>query len=215
LSYRRLSQVVLEEIAVCSGLDGGVIVDSSKTAYHAGERPSALRERAGLDVYVVHLVRDPRAVVWSVVGRGSNRSLEGAAHRPVLGWLAPIAGWIRANRIAERLQIEFGASRYLLIRYEDLVANPDAQLSLVEDFLRLPAGRARTTREGHQLGGNRTRFSSTIEIRPDMEWRDRLPVLAQWLIVLVTWLPMRRYGYLGGRGRPQRRSRPFRRATSS
>ena len=50
------------------------MVDSSKTAWGVLRSPFRLRREMGPNFHLVHLVRDPRAVFWSVLKQKSRRA---------------------------------------------------------------------------------------------------------------------------------------------
>ncbi len=87
------------------------------------------------DAQYVHLVRDPRAVVASIrrVGRRhgwGGRGLAGGADK-----------WERTQRAAERWRRRLRADQFHELRYEDLVADPAAELTRLVAYLELdPAG---------------------------------------------------------------------------
>ena len=66
--YAEVWRTIIEAISRVSGRY--VIVDSSKTTRGCARRVQVLSELCGFRVKVIHLVRDPRAVMWSVL-RGS------------------------------------------------------------------------------------------------------------------------------------------------
>jgi hypothetical protein len=79
------------------------------------------------DARVVYMLRDPRDRYASIRNRwGEDRSrVAGATGR-----------WLQSLRAAQR-GAERYADRYLIVRYEDLAADPDATMRAVCDFLEL------------------------------------------------------------------------------
>jgi hypothetical protein len=91
------------------------------------------------DVRIIHIVRDPRAVLASQKNRWRMKGL-GASHLPSWEMLRnrvnyhPITIsklWIAANR--EALALE-NASRFRLVRFEDLVAEPESTVRSLCEF---------------------------------------------------------------------------------
>jgi hypothetical protein len=89
------------------------------------------------------------------------------------------------------------------LRYEDFVADPEAALGRIGSLVGLDltdvakaAASGQPMRAGHNVGGNRTKKSGYITLRPDeQEWKSALSPAEQRLSwVLTGWL-MRRYGY--------------------
>ena len=194
--YGALWRSVLAGIAAEAGVR--YVVDSSKSTRETGGRALALAALAGASVRVVHLVRDPRAVAWSLL-RGSNRKLEaGEPARLAGGSARPLVGWVAANLRAA------AAGRRLptaMLRYEDLVRNPEAEIARLGRELHLDLS---TVIEGirsddpipgsHGVAGNRLRRSGRQRLHEDREWASALPYRAR-LLAAVTWPMARRYGY--------------------
>ena len=195
-------RTIFTSVGARTGAD--VVVDSTKSGRGDRLRPLLLR-RAGFDVRVVHLVRDPRAVTWSVA-RGGNRAIEaGSATTGVSRYLRGIAGWLLANVTAEVLtNAAFrGRDRSIRVRYEDLVDDHRGVVQAVCSFAgvdptQLPPEAGETA--GHAVSGNRMRRSGSLRVRADTEWETALPRMAR-VLCLVTVPLAHRYGYrlLGSR----------------
>lgn len=177
-----------------------VVVDSSKTPVE----PLALMTMTDLDVRVVHLVRDPRAVAYSV-----SRT-KAAPDRPVTGVMTtmhPLScalRWLFANEIIAQQLRRVAGDRYMLCRYEDFAADPDATGERIRGFAGMPAdGLARTGPEDdgavetHSPGGNPVRLARgrRLSIEPDRRWRHGMSV-SDRLWATAPALPLlRRFGY--------------------
>lgn len=138
-----------------------VLVDTSKERMRARD----LRHWLGMDLRVIHLVRDPRGVVASSVRRGRDGGdVRAAAVR-----------WSKINAAILNAMAALPEDRRLVVRYEDLCTDPDAVLRRIARFLDLDPGRVAeaTDRERHVLG-NRTRLVPITEIRLDERWRSEL-----------------------------------------
>ncbi len=77
---------------------------------------------------VIHIVRDPRAVVCSAIkafssGRFTDWNVYGAANY-----------WVRCVEVHAQAE-KSGSDRYMLLRYEDFVTEPERTLSSVSSFL--------------------------------------------------------------------------------
>lgn len=162
---RRQLRVTLDRIAafadVVTGLAGArVFVDASKRP----ERPMFMRLHPRLDVRVVHLVRDGRAVACS-----SMRNLGWSVERAADSWLADN---LRSEAACRRLP----AGRWVRVRYEDLCADAGGTLARLHRFAGVtPCDEVPRFREQEQhVIGNRMRLDSLGEIRPDERWRETL-----------------------------------------
>ncbi len=176
-----------------------VIVDSSGDPTHG----LILSQIPSIELHVVHLVRDPRAVAFSWTR---------ARRRPEIHWTAenmPIAHvktsatqWMMHNTIAELLSQS--SASYCRLRYEDFVANPDAALSkilLPYDWIHVrPSGIAErkiVLEPAHTVSGNPMRFKhGSLTIQLDDEWRRAMRPRDRRWVTAITWPLLTRYGYL-------------------
>ena len=99
--YVRLWRETFQAIRQTSGK--GLVIDSSKCSRLGYYRLPLLAKYLDVPLRVVHLVRDPRAVMWSV-HRGTNRQLaEGCRQRPWGGMARALLSWMFSNVVVERL----------------------------------------------------------------------------------------------------------------
>ncbi|MBA3728051.1 MAG: sulfotransferase [Actinobacteria bacterium] len=198
--YVRILDPLLRAIGHVSG--AGVIVDSSKTPSHA----LLLRKVPGMDLRLVHLVRDSRGVVysWRRSTRGKERRRKLRSLRTRLGMSAAASmRWLSYNARIPSLGA-LGVP-YHLVRYEDLVREPRANLQRVLDHAGSPAEGFSLPflRNGgvllgpnHTVYGNRLRFSSgELALRVDDEWLQKMPGLSRAWVTAMTFPLLRRYGY--------------------
>ena len=198
--YSMLWRRTFQEIRQKSGCR--IIIDSSKTSRLAFDRLPLLAKAFGPSIKVIHMVRDPRAVMWSVQ-RGSNRLMAQGRTAVKLpgGRLRGLAGWMLSNALAERAMHLHPELQVLRIRYEDLVAQPTATLRRLSTFLgknivlpeTQPPSSARIP-AAHSVAGNRMRASGSLRLKADNAWRQNLTPLSR-LISISAWPQMRKYGY--------------------
>jgi hypothetical protein len=197
-SYARLTLAFFESIRAVSGKS--IIVDSATVPL----RTFVLGMVPGIDLYAIHLVRDSRGVITS-----RRTTLSGGP--PPGNWRSytgnpmwkTIVLWIASNLVSEWVCGQLGPERTIRVRYEDFVADPRATLGRIASLIGIDladvadaAASGKPMQAGHNIGGNRTKKSGTITLRPDAEeWKIALSPVEQWLSwVLMGWL-MRRYGY--------------------
>jgi len=160
-------QVAFLEALRAARPEASIYVDSSKTARLARNRPRVLHGH--VDLRVIHLIRDGRAVLQSTM-RGSNRALEKSdVAAPIPTWRT-IAGYTMANRAAASLRRTVGHAQYRVLRYEAFTENPDAVLAELAAFLDVPFvsdWRVRPIGVEHRFAGNRNRNDVAIEVRRD------------------------------------------------
>ena len=153
-----------------------------------------------VDLQVVHLVRDSRAVAFS-----HQRFKKYSPHRADSGHLPRSAPWQTAlawNATTLLMRSSLLPAARLLC-YEDFVADPAAAVQgLWEmigeplpplDFLREPVLRLN---QGHTVAGNPDRFQSEVTLRPDLEWQAKMRPADRRLVTALTWPLLLRLGYL-------------------
>jgi hypothetical protein len=147
----------------CLDLSGkAVFVDSSKDP----QRPKWLYRTRGIDLRVIHLVKDVRAGTASFM---KHHNIEDAAKAARL--------WRRANLEADRTLRQLPRERWLRVYYQDLCADPQGVLDRVTDFVgvaRRPMPENFRDQEHHILVGNEMRFGDSRSIQHDTSWRARL-----------------------------------------
>jgi len=191
-SYRATLRRLYEAIAGVSG--ARLIVDSSKDVSH-GYALRGIGEP--LELYVLHLVRDSRAVAHSWQRKKFNPGSGDDMNR--YGLVRTSAEWTAINALTA-LHAPLGA-RYRMLRYHDFVADPRAAVSSVLEFVgeptehvRISARRTVDLGEDHTVAGNPIRFRrGEIEVRRDDEWRERMPRRSKALVTALTLPALARF----------------------
>jgi hypothetical protein len=179
------------------------VVDSSKAASH-GLLLQAVPE---VELHVVHLVRDSRAVAHSWQRRKRMPEVHWKeAYMPVFAPRKSALFWSLENLALELLRLR--ARSFTALRYEDLVREPRAALARVLERLGergvspgfLAGGRLELG-ENHTVAGNPLRLRrGEIEVKLDAEWRSKMPRAQAAEVTALTWPLLARYGYLGRSG---------------
>lgn len=172
--HERLYRVAAEHAGA------SVVVDASK-----GPAPAlALRRAPGLDVRILHLVRDVRGVAYSWSKSDVERphaTQDTYQHMANFSVARTAARWTRIE--AEALAMTSLARHGATIRYEDLVADPGPTLQRALGDLGLPVpatvdhvqGQVVTLGPSHGIGGNPSRFRlGEVRLRVDEAWRGAL-----------------------------------------
>lgn len=183
--------------AVARQTGAGVIVDSSKNPSYGW----VLSSLPGFDVRVVHLVRDPRGTAYSWGRRRVRTDATAGREMDRFGPVKSTALWTLWNGVTELLWS--GSDRYLRLRYEDLVAQPEQSLRRVCELLGLDkpdlafvqGGQAELA-TSHTVSGNPGRMASgTVLLRPDLEWQRGMSRRDRRVVSALAGPHLRRYGY--------------------
>ena len=177
-----------------------LVIDSSKHPSLA----HCLRRQGGVDLRVLHLVRDSRAVAYSW-GRAVRRpDTDRQSYMTRYSPAVAAAQWNGQNAAFHLLR----GVPVMRLRYEDVVAAPEAAVRRIAAFSGLPApGRLAflgagwaELEPGHSVSGNPMRFATgKIAIRPDERWRADLPAGPRREVTALTSPLLAAYGYLGSR----------------
>jgi hypothetical protein len=205
--YGELHRRLYQAIAEVSG--ARVVVDDSKWP-----APAFALSKAGIDVRVLHLVRDARGVAYSWAksdvarphdtGRGHTMPTHPVAST-ALRWSAfqAEAGWLVRR-----------AHTATTVRYEDFIGQPVPTLDRATRQLGQPVGSLRhlsadsvTLGSSHGLGGNRSRFlTGEVPLRLDEQWRSAMSTKDRRVVTALALPGLVAYGYLPRRGAEPRGS---------
>lgn len=174
-----------------------VIVDSSKLPSYG----FVLGMTPNIDLYVVHLIRDPRAAAYSYL-KEPRPDADERTYMPRVNIVKSSLLWDIWNVSSEVLWRR-SSGRYMRLRYEDFVEKPrrtveDILGMLHEDTCRLPFVGERGVELGvsHTVSGNPNRFrTGPVQLRPDEEWSYRMGPREKTLVTLLTLPLLARYGY--------------------
>lgn len=209
-AYERIYRAVAEVTG------SGVIVDASK----GPALGLALAGASGIDLRMLNVVRDPRAVAWSWQRRVERPhaagtdvrtavNAEGSAHSSAeeMWRIAPHRSAAQWSALQLEMQAIAGPGKVpsARLRYEDFVAAPVASLVAAAEALGLPLsttdlppvedGRV-VLGPSHGLSGNPGRFrSGPLELRRDDGWKAAMPAADRAVVTAITLPLLRAYGY--------------------
>jgi hypothetical protein len=193
----------------------------TKRRLNALSRPRIIKSHQYFDPRynkVIYIVRDPRDVALSQYHFHRKRTLiednypvPHFVERFVRGETCPYASW--GGNVAGWLATRYGRPGFLLLRYEDMIADTDRELAKIADFLGLPADAQRLSNAVERSSADRIRqleksqarkWSSTRNTRQDIpfvrtakagNWQSGLPPEAVALLENA-WGPLMRWlGY--------------------
>ena len=182
--YASILGEVYQRVAAETG--ARLIVDSSKDPTHA-----LLARASGARVSVIHLVRDPRAVVWSHQRAKAPPPGATASVTEQHGPLYVATRWTLRNSFIDR-----SVGPELRIRYEDMVTETERVITAIFDIVGIDVPPLHGGLE-HLIAGNPDRFDTDrpTVLREDVEWTTAQPAREKRLVQLVAGRLMRRYGY--------------------
>jgi hypothetical protein len=201
-SYQALYRAIADQAGA------SYVIDASKWPVQA-----LALSRAGIDVRVIHLVRDVRGVAHSLGKQRVARphAVQAPDHMTHVVPAEAAARWVGIQAEAELLR-RCGL-RVTRIRYEDFVSRPRpavrgalADLGLspgFSDLAHLTDGHV-VLGSSHGLSGNPSRFShGEVTLRADESWRDRMPQRDRVVVTALGMPLLLRYGWpLSTRPRP-------------
>lgn len=194
--YVHMTARLLDCVAEWSGKP--VVVDSSK----APLRAYALLQAEGIDVTLVHLIRDGRGVVWAH-SRPRKKDVSGGVpedRERSPAWRQS-ADWALTNLECEWLCRMAGPRRSLRVCYERFIREPGLVLAelgtlIGEDLATLGESlkRGRGLDVGHNSFGNKMRMRGQVVLAPNDEWRQLCTRDEATFWRVAGWMA-RRYGY--------------------
>ena len=197
-SYGRLMTELYGGICNVSG--ARVVVDSSKWPQDA----LLLAACADVDLFVVHLVRDPRGVANSWLRPRDNVADPRGKPSQVLHPLFTGARWLVWNGTIQTLVRRWLGRRYMCLRYEEFARDPASALAKITNMVEgqahlssafLDRARAQLT-PNHTAYGNRSRFvTGEITIRCDERWREEMRTKDKLMATLPALPLLTTYGY--------------------
>lgn len=149
------------------------------------QRPKYLVPDEGLDIKVIHLIRDPRGNVSSIMSH-TGVDVATAARQ-----------WKHYNVEADRVSRYIDPAAWMRVHYEDLCSSPQETLDDIARFIGVepaPVGGATDGVESHIIG-NSMRLGGVAEIRLDEKWRERLDGSDLDTIARITGETSHRFGY--------------------
>jgi hypothetical protein len=192
--YTTATSAVYRSIAKVTG--ARVVVDSSRLPFE----PVALGLVPGVDLRIGHVVRDPRAVVFSWKRARVFTDRDTGEHLPRFGAAFSTTSWLARNVIVEILRRRRPS---ITVSYDLLARDPASVLRELADLMDEPAGdlrfltsEAATLVPTHSVGGNPVRMiSGAVVIQPDEEWRQEIAPRDRWVSTALALPLLHRYGF--------------------
>jgi hypothetical protein len=176
-----------------------ILIDSSKFNRDC----IVVNRMPDVDLYVVHLIRDSRAVAYSWLRKKVRPEVHlRKEFMANLGVKVSSREWLFTNAMSESLRPFL--KHYFRLYYEDLVDDPRGVLSRVcaavdepEPVLDFIDGCSAHLAKAHTVAGNPIRFQEgLVPIRADTEWVEKLSRRHKSIVTAITWPLLQHYGYL-------------------
>jgi hypothetical protein len=167
-----LAQAVLEQTGK------SVFVDTTRNH----QRPTYLATHPLLGVKVIHLIRDPRGNVASMI-KHKGMSTAAAART-----------WKRINVAAARTRRCVPQESSMILKYEDLCAAPQDVINRISDFIGVERAILTPSSGEHHVIGNSMRLNGVAHIREDRSWQTSLSREQIRTISRITEATSRRLG---------------------
>jgi len=180
--FFQLSAELLGSLLEVGG--GTFIIDSSKNLAKA----LAMSKDPHIDLYLIHLVRDPRAVANSYY-KFKQKTTDQVNNGNKLIYLLRIAMvWIIYNLLCEKMLVHVEKGRNIQISYEDLVREPQNILDRIGKIIKedySPVVKLIKSKEGlkvgHVVGGNQKLRTRQIVMVMDDKWKKELKRLKKMI----------------------------------
>lgn len=190
--YLEMLQDVYEALAEAAKKQ--ILVDSSKVT----SRAFLLGMISTINVYVIHMVRDVRGVIYSWQKKKKRKG--GYLTGPGTANVGKF--WTLNNLSSEVLGFWLPYQR---VKYEEFGRRPKEEVARIRRRIQPIANRRGDfidsdvvrLRKNHSISGNPDRFQSgRTSIRLDEEWKRELDECTERLWRVVTYPLLRRYGYV-------------------
>ncbi len=174
-----------------------VVVDGSKTptyGYVLGLVPE-------LDLHLLHLVRDSRAVAYSNQRRKKNPAIHWEeSHFEKVSPARVSLVWSYVNLLMQAQSA--GSKHFLFMRYEDFARDPQSAVTRLWSLMDEPMPNLDFLKQSpmmlsvqHTVAGNPDRFNPEVRVRPDTEWRKKMEPKQRALVTAMTLPLLLQYGY--------------------
>lgn len=195
--YLAYNKILFKELFRIS--DTNAIVDSSKSPRRALYL-SLLEE---YDVYVLHIVRDPRAVAWSIkkpIKRNLKKGV--ASEMPGKPYLPTAKRWIVNTLKSLKVKKALSDEKYLRINYNDLIKNNRKALEKIsettgidlEDIIQ-KIEHDGTLEPHHTVAGSRIRMKKTMHLKYDDSWKSEMPFIPKLITTILTFPFLKKFGF--------------------
>lgn len=166
-----------------------IIVDSSKKPEQLYAIKNALPN--DIDLRVIHIVRDGRAVAYSTCKRALESNKEVSFSKAAIRWAI-------TNLLIRNLEQYFKANEFIRIKHEDLCENTEKTIADIcgKFEIEYDQGMAEiSSSNNHNVGGTPRDFREGTKIQLDERWKRKIKLKDRILFLVVAWIPNKIFGY--------------------
>jgi hypothetical protein len=174
--------------------DKKIIVDSTKTPWRA----MMLAGLPGVELRVVHLVRHPAGIVWSMKKAARGKETDQSPRSIVRSSVY----WLIFNLQAAQVRRRLPPNHSIRVRYEDLTQLPAETMKRIGtlldcdlDDIGRQAALGESFRIEHTIAGNRLRMEGKVRLKMDSDWQDELSLADRCVCAALTGWLAKVYGY--------------------
>lgn len=170
-----------------------ILIDSSKIPTHA-----FILNEMGFDLYLIHLVRDSRAVVYSWQRKKKRPEIYWArSYMSQYSIIKATQDWILSNLLVEYLKIKI--KQHKTVSYEIFSQFPKTTIINLIKWLQIDFSEKKISffedekvvqleRINHTVSGNPVRFiQGRVEIKTDTEWMYNMSIFKKNIVSILTY----------------------------
>ncbi|MEO1299650.1 MAG: sulfotransferase [Cyanobacteria bacterium J06636_16] len=193
--YQYLDNLLKLYRAIQSVTGCRVIVDSTKASWYG----AALKRISDIDIYTLHITRDPRGVCHSLKRRKQQGEPECQWYNPLHASLA----WMLKNSAVESF-LSKPKQKYMRMKFEDFVLSPKESVQSVLDMMdevcpNLPFVEkdAVQMKTDHIFTGSPSSRSDVgnVQLKLDERWKENMNLRDKNTIAVITAPLRRKYQY--------------------
>ncbi len=176
------------------------VLDASKHPVFA----MMLSMHPGIDMTILHLVRDVRGVAYSWMKKKHRPEITDRKElMPRYSITRSVMSWLVVNMVSERLNTYI--DDYFVVRYEDVVSSPRLEVAKIFEWLGVydetelffSGENVVNLKKNHTVSGNPMRFTTgDIVLALDNEWMSEMMAVSKKYIELLSRRLLKKYRYL-------------------
>jgi len=177
-----------------------IVIDSSKSP----GRALALK-RNGVDVRVLFLVRDSRAVTYSWAKKVKRPEIQAAeSFMPRYPYWRSAIYWMLYNMISLVVVKKYFSESYVIQKYENIFLDPGGFITKLEKLTGEKFGSIKPKLLGevdipfdaHTISGNPVRFAKNIKFSKDSRWENEMNKFQKGIVTIISYPLLKVFRYI-------------------